>query len=239
MHANLSISMLEPGDILLCKGNTQGKTLGAKASFAIEETTGSPYTHAAIYLADQKILDARPIKGIQIRALEDLVTNYDYVAVIRQPEAWSHNRITMLHDFANELDKNRQGYNYKAFKDYLLINASKKRLKWTQYKEDHQANLTQKIEGYFSGQAQETEADPIRSYFCSELVAFIFRYVGIIGDGVHLIYDAQYLAPGDLVADNTFGFRVGYIATDASYKIPFDDPVIDWSHVSEIPPLPS
>lgn len=236
MLTDLHPSQLEPGDILLCRGNVGGVSPTAYIRSQIAEATSSPYTHAALYLGTGKIVDARVLQGIKVRPLIELIADSDYVAAVRQPDVWSNDRIARLRQFAERLDAMGMKYNTDAFKGYVLEPVLNRKLKWEQHKQDHRVTVMDQIEALFSGATSATPEDPYRKYFCSELVVAAYQVVGYLGPGADKIYQPAYTAPGDIVRDCTFGFLVGYLAKGSPRSIPEDDPLVATPLVTTVPP---
>jgi hypothetical protein len=64
-----------------------------------------------------------------------------------------------------------------------------------------------------------------KSYFCSALVVACYTLSGIIGDNAQIVYRPDVFSPGDLHADPTFGWFLGYI-TQKGPNIPLSDPLL-------------
>jgi hypothetical protein len=234
MRTDLHPSQLEAGDVLLCRGNTEGVSVKAHVSSAISATTSSPYTHAAMYLGDGKIVDARVLQGILVRPLVDLIASTTYIAALRQPGAWDAARVEELRIFAEELHGTK--YNVDAFKSYVLKFPRNRQLKWEAQRSAHQDSLMEKIEAAFANLSPPSE-DTSRRYFCSELVVAAFAKVGYLGKGADVIFDPAYMAPGDIPRDNTFGFLVGYLAKGSPFDVPSDDPLLGTPLASSVSPF--
>jgi hypothetical protein len=235
MQTDLHPSQLEPGDVLLCRGNTTGVSPAAYVRGEISIASSSPYTHAAIFLGGGEVVDARVAEGIRVRPLPALIAESDYVAAIRQPDVWSADRVEKLRSFARKLHEMGMKYNIDAFRAYVFKPTLDKKLAWESYQEAHRATIMDRIEAIFSGETVDPPPDPFRKYFCSELVVSVFELVGFLGRGAGEIYNAAYMAPGDLVRDCTFGFLVGYMAKEAPRPVPADDPLLHTPLVTSVP----
>lgn len=236
MRTDLHTSKLQAGDVLLCRGNTTGVSLSALIRSEISAATSSPYTHAAIYLGNNEVADARVLQGICVRQLTELLTESVYIAVLRQPDVWSPDRISKLKSFICRLVEMGAKYNRAPFNGYILEPALNRKLLWEGRQLDYYKTVVDQIEALFSGNTPPSPDDPYRRYFCSELVVAAFKVCGYMGEGVDIIYNPAYLAPGDLVKDHTFGFLVGYMAKGSTFDVADDDPLIGTSLVSEVPP---
>lgn len=236
MRTDLHPSQLEAGDVLLCRGNTEGVSLKAHVSGAISAATSSPYTHAAIYLGDGKIVDARVLQGIRVRPLVDLIASTTYIASLRQPGAWDAARVEELRAFAERLHELGTKYNIDAFKSYVLKSALNRQLDWEAQRSAHQDSVMERIEAAFANPSPPSQ-DTSRRYFCSELVVAAFAKVGYLGKGADVIYDPAYMAPGDIPRDNTFGFLVGYLSKGPAFDVPSDDPLLGTPLASSVYPI--
>ena len=78
------------GDILLCYEDIDRSA---------EKTGESGYTHVAIVVDSEKILEA-DIRGIRYTTVSELLNSYEYLAVLRQMEGWSSQNLNDLNQFA-------------------------------------------------------------------------------------------------------------------------------------------
>lgn len=86
------IGEIKAGDILLCYEDIDRG----------EEKTGeSGYTHVAIAIDSEKILEA-DIRKIRYTTVSDLLKSFDYLAVLRQREEWCDQNLNILRQFAEE-----------------------------------------------------------------------------------------------------------------------------------------
>jgi hypothetical protein len=236
MRTDTHPSQLKPGDVLLCRGNTEGVSLAAYVSGEIAAATSSPYTHAALYLGEGQIVDARILQGIRVRPLTELIASTQYIAAMRQPGAWDAVRVDRLRAFAKWLDELGAKYNTNAVASYVLEPELNRKMRWEAHRKAHHDSVMEKIEAAFA-QPKPPQDDPQRKYFCSELVVAAFVHVGYLGPGADVIYDPGHLAPGDIPRDHTFGFLVGYLAKGPSFDVPGDDPLLGTTLVSSVPPF--
>ena len=204
---------VRPGDLLLTRGG-DNKWLSECIREKIKSVTGSPYTHAAIALSSTEIVDARP-GGVKIRAMQELVDGADCVAVLARSDIWDAKRLQLLGEYAATLQAAGARYNYR---DALAFEATKAQ---------HQAGVTQALDDYFK-QAEKGEqhaATNLGPFFCSELVVNCLIHIGFIDPSAAVVFEPGTQSPGDLLADATYGYLVGYLTKDPTYKMSDDDPL--------------
>ncbi len=227
-------SQLQPGDVLLCRGKTEGVSPSAYVSSQIAAATSSPYTHAALYLGNEEIVDARVLQGIRVRQLTELIADTQYIAAMRQPGVWDSDRVDRLKAFAKGLNELGAKYNTDAFARYVLEPELNRKVIWEAHRQAHQDTVMAQIEALFAGPPSPRE-NPLRKYFCSELVVAAFVHVGYLERGADVIYDPGHMAPGDIPRDHTFGYLVGYMAKGAPFDVPSDDPLLGTALASSVP----
>jgi hypothetical protein len=199
----LDKSDLRPGDLLLCRGADKLLDPRNFARKRIRDLTGSPFTHAAIYLGDDEVGDAVPLKGVSVRRLDALLKDAEYMVVLRHPDAWDEERIAGLRQFIEGLQRAGARYNYEGVK------------KFQENKDGHaQADLTKKLEDFFANAPADSGFKPDTPFFCSELAVACLVNSGFIDKSAEVVYEPGIHAPGDLARDNTFGFKVGYLSSD-------------------------
>ncbi|MBG6038251.1 hypothetical protein I5F12_09230 [Proteus cibarius] len=213
----VSISELSPGDILLCYKNEKFSPISKK----IINITNSFYTHAAICFNSCIAAESNFLKGVAKIKIQDLANRYDHIAVFRQPDAWSPQRICVMNHFIDSLIKSKAKYNLLGvgkFKKNNLI---------------HEQSLTNILNEFFNN----TYVVPLivkKSYFCSELVVNCFIKTGFIDPSAAVIYKADTISPGALGNDPTFGTFYGYISTKKNYSVPITDEFFKRSRFNEI-----
>ena len=168
---------LNPGDILLYR--TKNKSI---ASAIIRWWTGSPYSHAAIYLGGGKILEAL-VPGIKINPLK--IQRGGYIGVIRSQLGFGPERQQILRDFADQLVKNNARYDLRGVLQFVGINSKV-----------YQDN----IDAILSGAANIHGNERTR-YFCSALVARIWCIVGIADESAWFLFLRDLISPGDIQGD--------------------------------------
>ena len=198
----MTLDRVSPGDVLLCCGD--GKIAGK-----IEAKTDSRYTHAAICTTSVEAVEAG-LGGIEKADVAEIVSRYPFVAVFRQPDAWSDERILAMRRFVDQVVDSQLKYNLQGIRDFV----DKKRT--------HQMSLHDKLTAYFEGDLKP-DAYQKEKYFCSELVADCFVATGFIHPSAAVAYKSDTYSPGDLGRDPTFGTFVGYLSPDEDCVIPEDD----------------
>lgn len=202
------IKELKAGDVLLCQCDP-AKDIVAKQ---IYDATGSEYCHAAIYYGDSLAAESTAKNGLKKGRIEkinvsDLVSRYDHVAVVRQPDAWAgDNRVAALKLFIDKVVENQATYNFNGI------------LKFKSRKEFHEANVQEKLASFFEGNLTPASTDK-HQYFCSEFVCDCFIAVGFIQPSAAILYQSDTYSPGDLSKDPTFGTFWGYLTSKHNHKV--------------------
>lgn len=151
----------------------------------------------------EKILEA-DMRGIRYTTVSELLNSFDYLAVLRQMEGWSTQSLNDLNQFAENC----------IGKKFNLIGMKR----FSQRKEESLLNSLERMQDYFNGNG--AIVNPSRqNYFCSELVASAFIYLGIIDSAASVVYQPETLSPHDIGKDKTFGFFIGYLLKDDEYKV--------------------
>lgn len=192
---------LLPGDILLFRNGAKSAT-----STAIRWWTASPYSHAAIYLGDDQILEA-VVPGIRITPLR--VRRSGYVAVIRSQMGFGASRVEILRDFADQLVKQKARYDLSGVLKFVGM---------------RDKTYQENIEAVLSG-AEDIRGSKRTKYFCSALVARIWCVVGIMDQTAWSLMLKNLIAPGDIPSDVNFGWFLGYLIPQGT-KIPEDEPML-------------
>ena len=202
----LNISELLPGDILLYRSMHQ-KKLQQKISTA----TGSPYTHASIYLGDGIIAEATPPK-IRKYKLSNGLVNDVCIGVLRSQCGFCGCRSNKLREFIDELVCQDSRYDFCGI------------LHFTKKNKAHFENQIKVIKENY-GKLTSDEEFANKNYFCSALVVACYAVVGIIAESAQVAYPPQVLSPADLHRDSTFGWLLGYLIP-AGQTVPTDDPLL-------------
>ena len=194
----LNEEQLEAGDVLLCYSSMlEGKG----------DEIRHGYSHAAIYTKNNCIVESSS-SGVKTTTVSSLLDEYGHVAVLRNKELWSENRLQKL----DEYTKSQIG---KKFNSIGMHKVPKR-------KEKQNIEATQRIEGYFEGNFKPPAYER-NAYFCSELVTSAFIHVGIIDESASILLSPDTFSPEDIGQDKAFGFFVGYVIPDDKYTIPEND----------------
>ncbi|MBV7542042.1 YiiX/YebB-like N1pC/P60 family cysteine hydrolase [Acidovorax sp. sic0104] len=186
------------GDVLLgyaeiTSGEDQAQPLG--------------YSHVAIALAEQRVLEATT-SGVAIVTMEKLLEDYEHLAVLRSPGLWGAERVQRLEHFA----RSQSG---KPFNTQGMGRVPDR-------KEKHSADLMEKVPKFFDGTYTPPPPDQ-RSYFCSQLVVAAFIDADCISDAGSIALSPKVISPSDIGEDKTFGFFVGYVTRSDRYEVPLQD----------------
>lgn len=198
MVLELKAGDLLGGDVLLCFSSMMANEAQAD---------GTGYSHTAIVLPDQLVLEASAA-GVRMVSVATLLDEYDHIAVLRNRELWDCSRLQRLEQFALEA----------AGKTFNALGLKK----FPERKERRQADLMDRVAGFFEG--TEPEVVSRRGvYFCSELTTAAFIDVGMIEQSAAVVFTPETFSPSDIGKDKVFGFFCGYLKSHPGYKIPEDD----------------
>jgi uncharacterized protein YycO len=213
----ISTKELRAGDVLLCLP----AKLGAVGK-QIKNVTGSPYTHAAIYLGDNQVGDATAT-GVGFRPVLNLIRQYQHIAVMRNPDAWSRRNTQILRSFILELHGQGTSYNYGGV------------VRFRRNKTQQQESQLCLLREYFSNPSDRKKVNLSDApYFCSELIVACFLKTGFIDEAAAIVLHPSNFAPGDLAIDLAFGALVGYLSEKSNYQVPPTDPSIYWPRFEDI-----
>lgn len=206
------IADLRPGDVILCYCNP-AEDLVAKV---IHSVTSSKYCHAAIYYGNSLAAESTAKDGIKKGKIEkvpvsDLISRYEHVTVLRQPDAWaSDDRVKALQLFIDKVVENDAKYNFSGI------------MSFKSRKEFHEANIQGKLEDFFDEQLTTASTEKGR-YFCSEFVCDCFIAVGFIQPSAAVLFQSDTYSPGDLGKEPAFGTFWGYLTMSPNYMVPEHD----------------
>lgn len=186
------------GDVLLCF---------SKMMVDKGEEGGSGYSHVAISLNDQDVLESNSA-GVHVSSVSHLLDEYEHIAVLRNPALWNRDRLDILGKFATEnIEKKFNRFGMQKYSDRKI---------------EYQEKAMERVQGYFEG--TEPEVSTNRAvYFCSELVTAAFIRVGIIDQSAAVLFSPETFSPEDIGKDKAFGFFCGYVVSYPEYKIPDTD----------------
>lgn len=192
---------LQPGDILLFRSGKK-----SLASSAIRYWTKSPYSHAAIFFGDGKVLEA-VVPRIKINPLK--IPRGGYIGVIRSQLGFGIERQRVLHDFAHHLvNINRARYDLSGVMQFVGIRSK-----------EYESNIAA-----IRSRAANIRGDDKTRYFCSALVARIWCIVDILDESAWPLMLDQLIAPGDIAGDVNFGWFLGYLISPGTV-VPDEDPL--------------
>lgn len=197
---------LLPGDILVFRA-VDPDALTKR----ISRSTGSPYTHAAVYLGDLDVLEAGD-EIVEVRRLSNLDKEDCVIGVFRSQCGFGEDRVRTLREFAARLAGNDLAYDKDGLKNFRQTRTEFEEELFDRLRLDYGKVLTK----------DELERRP---YFCSSLVVASYIVCGIIGDTAQLAYQLDAFSPADLHREPTFGWFLGYV-TDPDNKVPADDPLL-------------
>lgn len=203
-----NIEDLKPGDVILC----YCKPTGGLVAKAIHAVTESEYCHAAIYYGDSFAAESTAKDGLKKGKIEkikasELLSRYEHVAVLRQPDAWAtHDRVKSLQLFIDNVVQNEVKYNFSGV------------LSFKNRRQFHEANIQKKLESFFNGQLNSVQFKK-DSYFCSEFVCDCFIAVGYIQPSAAVLFQSDTYSPGDLGKEPAFGTFWGYLTSKSDYAV--------------------
>lgn len=200
-------SDLMPGDVLLYRSRKI-----TSVQRAISEATGSPYTHAAIYLGDGVVAESNVPIGVGERRLADSIHGCRCVAVLRSQLGFGRDRPQKLRAFVDDVLARRKLYN---FNDVL------------KFKSQSAAYFDNQLDFIRENYGKVTPHDEFaeQRFFCSAFVVACYTVVGIIGKSAQVAYQPNNFSPGHLHQDPTFGWLLGFLVPEGG-SVPEDDPVL-------------
>jgi hypothetical protein len=199
----LQRSDLLPGDVLLYR---------PRSANMIQKKTGSPYTHAAIYLGGGRIAESVPPFGVTKSSLKDSMQGYQCIAVLRSQLGFDGNRSRNLKKFVAAVLGQRKFYNFIAVASFQKRSA------------EYFANQLEFVRQNY-GKVTSHEKFAEQSFFCSAFVVACYAVVGIIDATAQVAYQPNNFSPGHLGGDPTFGWLLGYLVPEGGAITP-DDPLL-------------
>jgi len=196
-------SQLKAGDVILCSGNKSFSKL-------IRWRTKSRYSHASICYDSESVVEASK-SGVRMVATKTLIRGYPYVAVLRNPDVWTTERIAAMQFFLDKILETGAKYNYGCIRQFLFD------------QEDDSYDIDERIRQYFLEELKPKELLAGR-YFCSELVMACFIVTGIISEAASFAFQPKTFAPVDIAKEDVCGWLLGYISMQDRPNIyPGDD----------------
>ena len=203
----LQPSDLLPGDVLLYRPLSPNVI-----QRAISSATGSPYTHAAIYLGAGLIAESGVPFGVTKSALQDSMQGNQCIAVLRSQLGFSGDRPSRLNEFVGAVLEDKKFYNFIAVADFSKRSA------------EHFSNQLEFIRENY-GKVTSGDEFAKQSFFCSAFVVACYAVAGVIGETAQVAYQPNNFSPGHLSEDPTFGWLLGYLIPEGG-AIPPDDPLL-------------
>ena len=197
---------LLPGDVLLYRS---ART--KKHQQKISEATGSPYTHASIYLGDGLVAESNFPGGVAKQRVEESIEGCQYVAVLRSQVPVGDDQPRKLNEFVNAVVENNRFYNLVAV------------VKFQKASSDYFDNQLEIIRENY-GKVTSDEEFAQQSFFCSAFVVACYSVAGPIGSTAQIAYPPNAFSPGSLYSDPTFGWLLGYLVPQGG-SVPEDDPI--------------
>jgi hypothetical protein len=203
----LKSSDLLPGDVLLYRPHNPNVI-----QRTITSATGSPYTHAAIYLGDGLVAESNVPHGVGERALVDSIKDCRCVAVLRSQFCFGGDRPQKLRTFVGAVLARKKRYDFVAI---------------LKFKNKSEAYFDNQLDFIRQNYGKVTSHDDFadQRFFCSAFVVACFAVVGIIGDTAQVAYRPDNFSPGHLHQDPTFGWLLGFLVPEGG-SVPENDPVL-------------
>ena len=202
----VSVADLLPGDVLLYRAIRQ-KLHQQK----ISAVTGSPYTHAAIFLGDGLVAESNFPHGVAKKPVENSINGSGCVAVLRSQLGFSGDRPRQLNAFVDSVLAEGRFYD--------LIGAVNFGKATKQHGEDQLDFIRRNY-----GKVTLSNEFAKQRFFCSAFVVACYSVVEVIGPSAQAAYVPDMFSPGSLHQDPTFGWFLGYIVPEGGF-VPNDDPV--------------
>ena len=178
----------------------------------ISEATGSPYTHAAIYLGGGLVAESNFPLGVAKRALEVSIKGSRCIAVLRSQLGFGGDRPRKLNEFVDAVLETGNFYNLIAVLNFKEAS--------TEYF-DNQLEIVRNNYDKMTS----TEEFARQSFFCSAFVVACYSVAGVIGPTAQIAYLPDAFSPGSLYQDPTFGWLLGYLVPEGG-SVPSDDPAL-------------
>lgn len=193
----LKLEDVKPGDVLFCYSPDVANE---------EHNKPTKYGHVAIALANRQVLDSS--NSVKIKTLEELLDDYDHIAVKRATQTWNSERLERLENFA----KTHAG---KSFNKIGMDKVPKRKIELEFHAWEY---LNMFFEGKFNPRSSNRN-----SFFCSQIVVCAFIDAGIITPSASIILSPETLTPSELAQDAIFGFFCGHIIRNPNIPVPMDD----------------
>jgi hypothetical protein len=216
----MQLSDLLPGDVLLYRprepDGLQRRVIAA---------TGSPYTHAAIVIDDNKIAEALIPVGVGRIALDQSLEGSLCVAVLRTQLGFGSERQAKLREFVDVVIAQGVPFHRHAANNF----GEESRIFF-----DNQLDHIRDSFGRYS----TPEELAAKSFFCSGFVVACYQAVGLIGNSAQVAFPPEFFSPAKLYQEASFGWLLGYIIPQGGF-VPPNDPLIEhatlWRDIEEQP----
>ncbi len=184
------------GDVLFSNSNTFSSKL-------IKRYTEGSYSHSAIYIGDNSIMDINKNGGLRVIGLQEFVNESNYTVVTRVPIL--PKRKVKMQSYVNELKKKNYEYNKKGaflsfFKEFYTLS------KRTYFKKSNVLLKSFLIKD-FEKNEKKLNYSMYKTYFCSQLVMDIYAQSGYY---TREYQNPEKWTPNGLVREGFFRF-LGYM----------------------------
>jgi len=203
----LTSADLLPGDILLYR-----PLKPHLIQQGITKVTGSPYTHASIYVGGGYVADSNIPLGVKRNMLTASIAGTRCVAVLRSQMGFGDERRDSLRQFVDSVIDETRPYDFMRALNFSATSRAYF---------DNQLDII----GENFGTVTAAEDYARRSFFCSAFVVACTIAVGIIGPTAQVAYLPEAISPRHLYRDPTFGWLLGYLVPPGG-DVPTDDPVL-------------
>jgi hypothetical protein len=198
---------LRAGDILLYRPKGSGKV-----SSRISAATGSPYTHASIYVGNGQVAESNFPLGVRLTEVEKSIAGSVCVAVMRNQMGFGTARETRLKGFVDSVVKRGRFYDLQGVTDFEASSADFFARQLDIIREDY-------------GKVASNDDLAKERFFCSAFVVACYAAVGIIGDTAQVAYRPDAFSPGHLHREPAFGRLLGYLVPRGGF-VPEGDPLM-------------
>jgi len=184
------------GDVLFSNSNTFSSKI-------IREYTEGSYSHSAIYIGNNKVMDVNKNGGLRIINVKKFVSECNYIVVTRVPIP-PKCKIRMQ-SYINELKNKRYKYNKKGaflsfFKEFNTL-----------YKRSYFKKFNTLLKNFiiknFDKNEKKLNYSMYETYFCSQLILDIYAQAGYYRTEY---YNPKNWTPNGLVREGFFRF-LGYM----------------------------
>lgn len=182
---------LLPGDVLL---HEPGRRRWYEKGIAL--ATNSPFTHASIYLGDNRIAEAR-LPRVRVCGIARPMRRERQLCILRQPMGLHADQVAALHAFVDAALQRNARFDYT----FPLVY--------------YGSRLARHVMPTPRSPVAHDPLPPANRarYFCTSFVVDAFRAMGLIDRTEARPYRLSSLSAADFLADEKFGGVVGYLQT--------------------------